>query len=111
MIDFQLDRLNSTTKKELNVVVVEEELFKKLFANAYNEALQGRSEIGDSPIIMSWRDNEGRPHMKLGINKMISKHSRMKRLFYVMCGIFDCIGGMPKPEAAKMAGAFVESLE
>ncbi|MGA2239355.1 MAG: hypothetical protein ABSG74_09105 [Candidatus Bathyarchaeia archaeon] len=111
MIDFQLDRLNSTTKKELNVAVVEEELFRELFANTYNEALQGRSGIGDSPIIMSWRDNEGRPHMNLGINKMISKHSRMKRLFYVMCGIFDCIGGMPKPEAAKMAGAFVESLE
>lgn len=22
--------------------------------------------------------------------------------FYVMCGIFDCVGEMPKPEAAKM---------
>jgi hypothetical protein len=111
MIDFQLNRLNSTTKKELNISVYEEELFRKLFADTYNEALQGRSEIGDSPIIMSWCDNEGRPHMKLGINKMISKHSRMKRLFYVMCGIFDCIAGVPKPEAAKMAAAFVRSLE
>lgn len=111
MIEFQLDRLNSTTKKELNIVVYEEELFKKLFADTYSEALQGRSEMGDSPIIMSWRDSEGKPHMKLGINKMISEHSRMRRLFYVMCGIFDCIGGMPKPEAAKMARTFVESLE
>jgi hypothetical protein len=111
MIDFQLDQVKSTAKKELNISVLEEELFKKLFANTYNEALQGRSEIGDSPIIMSWCDNEGRPHVKLGINNVISKQSRMKRLFYVMCGIFDCVGGMPKPEAAKMASAFVESLE
>ena len=111
MIDFQLDRLNSTAKKELNITVYEEQLFKKLFADLYNQALQERSEIVDSPIIISWGDTEGKPHMKLGINKMICEHSRMRRLCYVMCGIFDCVGGMPKLEAARMARAFVESLE
>jgi hypothetical protein len=111
MIDFRLDRLDTRIKAELNIAVLEEGLFKKLSAESYNKALEGRSEIGDSPIIMSWRDSEGKPHIKLGINNAISNQPRMKRLFYCMCGIFDCVGGVPKPQSGKIAAEFAGSLE
>jgi hypothetical protein len=35
----------------------------------------------------------------------------MKRMFYALCGIFECVGGVSKLEAENMATAFVESLE
>ena len=60
---------------------------------------------------MSWLDSQGKPHMKLAVNETIAQQPRMRRLFYAMCGILDCVGGMPKPEAAKKSAELVETLE
>ncbi len=111
MIEFWLEQLDSARKSELNIAVVEEKLFMKLFPETYSKALEGRTEIYSTPIIMSWRDDENKPHMKLVINTMISNQPRMKRLFYVMCGILNCVGGLPKLEAANKAALLTETLE
>ena len=111
MIDYWVSELDSTRKAELNIAVVEERLFKKLFTDSYAKALEGRAEIGSVPIIMSWRDDEGKPHIKFGINELILQQPRMKRLFYAMCGILDCIGGLQKPDAARKAAQLVQTLE
>ncbi len=111
MIDYWIDQLASSRKTELNISVVGEGLFKKLFPDSYMKALEGRLAIDGIPIIMSWRDGEGKPHMKLGVNELISQQPRMRRLFYVMYGILDTIGGLPKPDAAKKAAELVKTLE
>ena len=111
MVDFWISQLKSARKEELNIVVYDERLFEKLFPRTYLEALQGHQEINGTPMIMSWRDSEGKPHMKLAINEAIAQQPRMRRLFYAMCGILDCIGGMPRPEAAKKSAELAETLE
>ena len=111
MIDFWISRLKSARKEELNIVVYDEKLFEKLFPSSYLESLQGRQEIDGTPIVMSWLDSQGKPHMKLAVNETIAQQPRMRRLFYAMCGILDCVGGMPKPEAAKKSAELVETLE
>jgi len=111
MIDYWIDELASSRKTELNISVVGEGLFKKQFADSYRKALEGRLAIDETPIIISWRDGKGAPHMKLGVNELISQQPRIRRLFYAMCGILDTIGGLPKPDAAKKAAELTKALE
>lgn len=111
MVDFWVGELPSCSKTELNIVVIDEDLFKKMFHESYVRGLEGRSEIDGTPIIMSWKDAEGKPHMKLVVNTTILGQPRMQRLFYAMCGILDSVGGLPKPEAAKKANELVGTLE
>jgi hypothetical protein len=111
MIDFWLKQLDSTRKTELNIVVVEEKLFKKMFQDSYTKALNGRSQMNGEPIILTWQGPDGKPRIKLGINDEILRHPRMKRLFYATCGILECIGRVPKSEAIVKAFQLVGSLE
>lgn len=111
MMDFWISQLKSARKKELNIAVLEERLFKQLFPESNVKGLRGGQEIAGTPIIASWRDNEGKPHMKLGINEAISQQPHMTQLFYAMYGILDTIGGLPKPDAAKKAAELVKTLE
>lgn len=109
MIDWWLTGLESTKKDVLNIAVYESKKFKQLFPKIYSEFT--KTEITNVPLIYSGRDSSEKPHMKLAITETIAQGPRMKRLYYAMCGILDCVGGMPKPEAAKKAAELVAQLE
>lgn len=101
--------MKSTKKAVFNIAVYEAKKFKELFPEIYAQFTT--TEITNLPLIYSGRDPSGKPHMKLAITETIVQEPRMKRLYYAMCGILDCVGGMPKPEAAKKAGELVAQLE
>ena len=49
--------------------------------------------------------------MKLAVTESIVQQPRSRRLYYAMCSIFDCVGGLSKPEAAKKDAELVAELE
>jgi hypothetical protein len=109
MIDWWLTGMQSAKKAVLNISVYEAKRFKDLFPKVYSEFTS--TEITDVPLIYSGRDPSGKPHMKLAITETIVQQPRMKRIYYAMCGILDCVGGMQKPDAAKKANELVAQLE
>ena len=111
IIDWWLGHIGSPRKTELSISIIEEQILKQRFHSSYERALKGRQEIGDSALIMGWRDLQDIPHLKIGVNKEISQQPRMARLSYCLSGILQCICGADEDEALTEATVFVETLE
>lgn len=109
MIDWWLTILKSAKKDALNIAVYEAKKFKELFPKIYAEFTTADIEV--VPLIYSGRDPAGKPHMKLAVTETIVQQPHMKRLYYALCGILDCVGGIPKPEAGEKAAELVAQLE
>ncbi len=111
VIDFLVEGIESSRKKELAISVIDEGIMKERFHDSYVKALKGRAEIGSEAMILAWRDLKDEPHVKLGINEEISQQPRMKRLAYAVAGILQCISGLSQDRSLQLASEFVSSLE
>jgi hypothetical protein len=112
IIEWSLDKLPTARKGKLSIAVYEEVRFKEHWPKDYSKGVGDAGQIGEIPILMSWREGRGEGHMKIAVTeKITTEQPRARRLYYALCGVFDSLGGLEKPIAAQTAAQLFKTLE
>lgn len=107
-----MDKLPTARKGKLSIAVYEEVRFKEHWPKDYSKGVGDAGQIGEIPILMSWREGRGEGHMKIAVTeKITTEQPRARRLYYALCGVFDSLGGLEKPIAAQTAAQLFKTLE